>query len=255
MPTAHGHFAWHRLNTTNPEAAIAFYPQVTPWTAEPWEVSNDYTLWMNAGAPVGGVVQLGDDLTALGLGPHWMPYVSVYDVDACLRQVPRIGGQIRLGPAEIPNVGSWAVISDPQGALLGMYEPDRPRAARPWPPAIGEFSWHELATTDYKVAFDFYRALFRWEKLDEFDMGEMGIYFMFGMADQMFGGMFSGRPGVSPNWLSYVRVSDVTQAARCVKEGGGSVANGPMEVPSGAWIAQCKDAQGAAFALQTSVAE
>ena len=254
MPHTHGRFAWHRLNTADPAAAAAFYPRVTPWSAQPWDVADDYTLWMNAGRPVGGAVSLTDEFSALGLGSHWLPYVSVYDVDDCARQAVKLGARLRTGPAEIPNVGCWAVLSDPQGAAFGVYEPDRPRVPEPVP-AVGEFSWHELATTDYKSAFDFYRALFKWEQLDEYDMGEMGIYFMFGLAGQMFGGMFSNRPGPAPRWLSYVRVDDVANAAKRVAEAGGSVANGPMEVPNGAWIAQCVDGQGAQFAVQTLAPE
>ena len=86
-------------------------------------------------------------------------------------------------------------------------------------------------------------------------MGELGIYFMFGLAGHLFGGMFSNRPGPTPRWLSYVRVDDVAKAAKRVAEAGGSVANGPMEVPNGAWIAQCVDGQGAQFAVQTLAPE
>lgn len=252
MPNAHGRFAWHRLNTTDPAAAVAFYPQVTPWTAQPWELAKDYTLWMNDGEPVGGVAPLTDEFKAVNAGAHWLSYVTVYDVDACARQVPKLGGALRIAPTEIPNVGSWAVISDPQGATLGMYEPDRPPKPHGETPPVGDFSWHELATTDYKTSFEFYRALFHWERLDEYDMGEMGIYFMFGIAGHVLGGMFDSRGDGAPRWLPYIRVDDVKAAAKRVAQAGGTVGNGPMEVPNGAWIAQCRDAQGAAFALQTS---
>ena len=257
MPHTHGRFAWHRLNTADREAAAAFYPRVTAWTAQPWDVVDDYTLWMNGRDPVGGAVALTDDLRGLGLGSHWMPYVSVYDVDDCERQAVKLGATLRAGPAEIPNVGCWAVLTDPQGAAFGIYEPDRPRPAASLPaaPALGDFSWHELSTSDHRAAFAFYRSLFKWEGLDEYDMGALGIYLMFGLDGQMLGGMFTGRPGASPRWLPYVHVDDIQSAAKRVAEAGGTVANGPMEVPNGAWIAQCTDGQGAHFALQTMAPE
>ncbi len=255
MPNNHGRFAWHRLNTTDPDAAVAFYSRVTPWMAEPWEHAANYTLLKNDGHPVGGVVPLSDEFNAIGHGPHWLPYVGVYDVDDCTRQVPKLGGTVRIPMTEIPNVGCWAVISDPLGATVGIYEPDRPPTAPKPAPAVGEFSWHELATTDYKRAFEFYKTLFHWDRIDEFDMGEMGIYCMYGVGGQLLGGMFNDRTAVAPNWLCYVRVDDVKAAAERVAQAGGSVASGPMEVPSGAWIAQCTDAQGARFALQTSVTD
>ena len=97
---------------------------------------------------LGGVVPLSDDLKARGVGPHWLPYVCVYDVDASRATgagTRRHGAQ---GPKEVASIGAWAVIADPQGALVGLFEPDRSAAARPWHAPIGEFSWHELSTTD-----------------------------------------------------------------------------------------------------------
>jgi predicted enzyme related to lactoylglutathione lyase len=107
-------------------------------------------------------------------------------------------------------------------------------------------------TNDYKAAFEFYKALLKWERISEADMGPLGMYFMFGQNGQTYGGMFNRTPEMPPpNWLPYVRVDDVTTAVDAVKRNGGTVMNGPMEVPGGDWIAQCLDAQGAAFALHT----
>jgi predicted enzyme related to lactoylglutathione lyase len=52
-----------------------------------------------------------------------------------------------------------------------------------------------------------------------------------------------------PFWLYYVYVKDLDKAAESVKQHGGQVLNGPMEVPGGDRIAQCMDPQGAAFAI------
>jgi predicted enzyme related to lactoylglutathione lyase len=248
---AHGRFVWHELAVPSPDAAQTFYTQVTPWKTQPWDHSPDYTLLTNEGTPLGGIAQLTADLAARGVPPHWLPYVSVYDVDACARQAVSLGGQLRMGPKEVPNVGAWAVVADPQGAVLGIYEPANvPREAAP--PRVGDFSWHELTTSDYNAGAEFYRALFRWEHVSDFDMGEMGIYSMFGQRGETYGGMFNRSPTMPPaNWLSYVRVGDVKSSVGRVKELGGTVLNGPMEVPGGDWVAQCLDPQGAAFALHT----
>jgi predicted enzyme related to lactoylglutathione lyase len=255
MPTTHGRFVWHDLSTTDPAAAQAFYTKVTPWKTQPSEVSGHYTLWVNDNTPIGGLTPLGNADQMQGLPPHWLAYVYVYDVDACVRQVPRLGGQVHVGPTEVPSVGCWAVLRDPQGATIGVYEPETPSTGRTaGPPRRGEFSWHELMTTDYKAAFEFYRALFQWEKMSEFDMGPMGggIYFLYGQKGQTYGGMFNRRPEMPPpNWLSYVRVDDVKTVAQTVQQLNGKVLNGPMEVPGGDWIAQCMDPQGAAFAVHT----
>ena len=119
------------------------------------------------------------------------------------------------------------------------------------PPQLGEFSWHELATTDHRAALDFYSKLFGWNETQSVDMGEMGTYQMYGQGEEMFGGMFNKpdeMPG-PPAWLYYTLVDDIDEAVAKVRENGGQVLNGPMEVPGGSMIAQCLDPQGAMFAL------
>jgi predicted enzyme related to lactoylglutathione lyase len=254
MDTGQGRFVWHDLGTSNVDGATTFYPPLTGWTTQPWEEARSYTMWLNRGTAVGGVLPLGHPLGSWGSAPHWMPYVCVYDVDACARQVKKLGGSIVHGPYEMPNVGCWAEICDPTGGRIGMFEPaQNPPPARPSVP--GEFSWHELWTDDAKAALDFYKELFTWEQVSEFDMGAMGIYRLFGQKGQQFGGMFDRRPDMPPSmWLSYVQVPDIQAAAKQVPELGGRILNGPMEVPGGDWIVQCSDPAGAMFALHAKAA-
>jgi len=147
-------------------------------------------------------------------------------------------------------------LDDPQGAAFGIYQ----SASEPEPyspPKRGEYSWHELMTSDYRAAFEFYSALFGWQQTEEHDMGEMGVYFMFGLDGNAMGGMFN-RPADAPGgpaWLGYIRVKDVHQAVKKVTASGGTLLLGPMEVPGGDWIAQFADPQGALFAVQTFAAD
>ena len=250
MLNSQGRFVWHDLTTSNTDAAASFYTQVTPWKTQPGDHDPNYIMWVNDGQPIGGLLSLSDELKARNVPPHWLSYVYVYDVDACTRQVKALGGQVLMGPHEVPNVGCWSVISDPHGATIGLYEPEAKVPTEYRKPRRGEFSWHELATTEYKAAFDFYRALFTWEKINESDMGEMGTYFEFGKKGVPFGGMFNRRPDMPPpNWLSYIRVEDLRGAAESVKKLGGAVHQGPVEVPGGDMIAMCSDPQGAAVAF------
>jgi predicted enzyme related to lactoylglutathione lyase len=249
MPQSQSRFVWHDLATSDPAAGASFYSQILPWKTKPWEVDETYTLILNNDEPLGGIVPLADELRTRHVSPHWMPYVCVYDVDACSRQAKTLGGQVLSGPEEVPNVGSWVVVGDPQGAAIGLFEPDGKAPGHDGQARRGEFSWHELMTTDYKAAAEFYRALFNWEKTSEFDMGEMGIYHMFGKNGQVYGGMFNQPNDTPPLWLSYARVDDVTGLAEKVKKLGGAVINGPMEVPGGDWIVACTDPHGAMFAL------
>lgn len=248
QPIPTGSFVWHDLVTPRAKDAAAFYAEVAHWHVQPWEHDDtDYTLFALDDEPLGGA---GTPRAANNAAPHWTPYVYVYDADACVRQATKLGGRVQHGPVEVPNVGCWALIADPQGAEIGMFEPCALPTIRDSAPRPGEFSWHELNTTDYNAAFEFYKPLFQWEMISEEEMGGAGKYFLFGQHGHMYGGMFNGTAaGATPSWLSYVRVDDVNAALQVAQRLGGTVKRGPTEVPGGDWIAQVEDPVGAAFAL------
>jgi hypothetical protein len=137
--------------------------------------------------------------------------------------------------------------------VFAAYTPAGEPGGHDGEPAIGEFSWNELATTDYSAAFEFYRALFGWVKTNSFDMGPAGLYQMYGRKGRTLGGMFKKPPEMPgpPCWVYYIRVPSADAAANKVKAMGGQVVNGPMEVPGGDRIAQCLDPEGAMFAVHS----
>ena len=248
--TNRGRFVWYDLMTTDPKKAEPFYTRVAGWGTQPFE-GMPYTMWTRDGAPIGGVGQVEPP----GMPPHWLAYIAVPNVDAAVTQAEGLGGRTAVPGTDIPNVGRFAVLADPQGAVFAVFTPAGAGQA-PGPerdPKLGEFSWHELTTTDYKKAFAFYQAMFGWEKTGEHDMGPMGMYFMFGRNGRELGGMFNttGDLKMPPNWTLYINVDSADAAAERVKAHGGQVLNGPMEVPGGDRIAQCTDPQGAVFAVHS----
>lgn len=248
-----GRFVWYDLMTTDPGGAADFYTKVAGWGTQPWEgASTPYTMWTTHDTPIGGVMKLPPEMAG-AVPPHWIGYVAVPNVDESARQAAELGGKVLTAPMDIPEVGRFAVISDPQGAAIAIFTPKEGASRPDAPPNVGEFSWHELTTTDHRNAYAFYQKLFGWDKTGDFDMGEMGVYQTYGRGDQMLGGMWT-KPAdmpMPPNWLYYIRVPNVDQAAERVKELGGQVLNGPMDVPGGDRIAQCMDPQGAAFAVHS----
>lgn len=244
-----GRFIWHELMTTDPEAASAFYSNVIPWKTQPSGMPS-YTLWMSGKTRAGGLMALADT-EAAGTPPHWLIYVGTPDVDATAEAARRLGGKILKAPADIPNVGRFAVLSDPQGAAFAIFTPGAGSGDGAAPAgAVGDFTWHELATTDLDSALKFYTDLFGWSKGAGHDMGPMGTYQLISHGGQDVGGMYKARDASTPpSWLSYTRVADAGKAAAAVKAGGGRVLNGPMEVPGGSWIVMALDPQGGAFAV------
>ena len=259
--TLQGRFVWYELLTSEPDAATGFYTELIGWgTAEWGEGENPYVMWTTDGTPegsMGGVIPLPEEARKAGAPPHWLPYVGSSDIEATVSEAQKLGGKVLVPLTEIPTVGRFAVLSDPQGAVFAVFAPAEQAPGHEGPAQLMEFSWHELATTDHEAAFEFYDGLFGWKKTESFDMGPAGIYQMYGRKDMTLGGMFNKFEDVPgpPAWLLYIEVEDVDQAAERVQELGGKVLNGPMEVPGGGRIAQCMDPQGAAFAMHTSSAQ
>ena len=256
--TPRGRFCWYDLMTTDPDGAKSFYGRVAGWGTTVWDGGvGPYTMWTNGEQPLGGVMELPESARTAGSPPHWLAYVSTPDVDATAKRVAELGGKVLVPPAGIPTVGRYAVFADPQGACFAGFTPEADTPGHDAAPQVGEFSWHELATTDLDAAWAFYSDLFGWVKTEAMDMGPAGLYQMYGREGQMLGGIYN-KPAempFPPHWLQYVRVPDVHQAVEVVKELGGQVLNGPMEVPGGSWIAQCMDPQGAAFAVHHTAKE
>jgi predicted enzyme related to lactoylglutathione lyase len=249
MSDFHGRFIWYELMTPDTAGAKGFYSDVVGWTCD--DSMPGYTI-VGPGVGMGGVMELPQEAKAMGVPPNWTGYVAVDDVDAAVEKAKQLGGAVRVEPTDIPNIGRFAVIADPTGAVIAIMTPlpmDPPRP-QPEPNAQGHTSWRELYAGDLARAFDFYAELFGWRKDSDMDMGPLGTYRLFANQDGQVGGMMTKPDQVPvPAWLYYFQVGDIDAAADRVKSGGGQVLNGPMEVPGGGWIIQGQDPQGAMFAL------
>jgi predicted enzyme related to lactoylglutathione lyase len=203
------------------------------------------------GVPVAGIFRLKDDMRAQGVPPNWMPYVEADNVDGMAARSMTLGGQVIVSPTDIPGTGRFAVLQDPQGAVFGVYKSGTMPGGWDGKPVAGHFSWHELMTTDYEKAFEFYHALFGWDKNGEMDMGGGAMYLTFGRGEAMYGGIYTAPPemaGMHPFWLVYIHVPDVAKALATATKNGAAVHRERMEIPGGT-IAILGDPQGAGFAL------
>lgn len=113
----------------------------------------------------------------------------------------------------------------------------------------GEFCWVELVVPDPEAAAGFYGGLIGWER-ERYEPDPEG-YWYFRRQGKLVAGLEGFRTeGQVPSWLSYVRVDDAAAGAAKVESAGGTVLEGPLEVPGGAGsLAICQDTEGAAFAL------
>jgi uncharacterized protein len=251
--TSRGRLIWFDLVTSDAAGAISFYTKLVGWEIETWPGEVPYHMWVANKTAIGGVVALPAGADKSGTGPHWFAHITTPNADDAVATATRLGGKVLTPAKDIPTVGRYAILADPQGASFSAYTPDKLPPETEGPVPIGHFMWHELATTDAVAAFDFYHTLFGWEHTSQMDMGKDGTYYMFGRHrdGEALGGMYSGASAANqkPAWLHYIRVPDVDRSALQVPKLGGKVVRPAMDVPGGSRILLGIDPQGAAFAL------
>ncbi len=265
MTNKHGDFIWYELMTTDADAAARFYEAILPWT-----VGNqpDYREIQATEGGVGGMLPLTAEMTAGGARPAWVAYINVDDVDKMVESIEHGGGKVYMPARDMPGIGRFAMVADPQGASFYVMKPvppaDNPDMASNAfsydRPREGHCAWNELATSDPADALHFYGQRFGWVKDGEMDMGPMGTYEFIrhiGHAPDgspigkgMLGAVMPKMPQIPVSaWTFYFRVADIDAAAAAITANGGQILVGPMEIPGGEYSLNGMDPQGAAFGL------
>jgi uncharacterized protein len=239
---------WVDLATPDIEAAERFYGVIFGWEIPELPNSAEMGGYRRAkkdGRDVAGAMPLMQE----GQPPAWSTYVSVDDAEAIGRAVQENGGTMIAEPMAVATYGRLALFTDPEGAFFGIWEP-ADFAGAELVNEKGAIGWNELETRDPEAAKRFYGAVFGWEFEAE-SMGEMtynvatvdGVR-VAGMAD------ISGRvpDEVPAHWMVYFGSVDTDEAVAKIKELGGQVMFGPVDIPAGRF-AMVTDPQGAAFAV------
>jgi uncharacterized protein len=252
MANAHGDFIWYELITSDPEAARRFYEDVVGWRIAPAEDMPDYRLiWAAENDGVGGVMALPPGAGATGMRPMWLGYVGVDDVDTAAAAAKAAGGAIHMAPQDIPGVGRFAFLSDPQGAMIYVMRGNSPDPSHAFDQAKERHcAWNELSTTDQDGALAIYGSMFGWEKAGGMPMGELGEYSFLKSGETNLGAMMNRmKPDVPPMWVFYFFLNGLDAAVERIKAGGGSIIQEPIEIPGGSFSLVAADPQGAAFGL------
>ncbi|MBL9140665.1 MAG: VOC family protein [Phycisphaerae bacterium] len=122
-----GSFCWAEILTNDVDATKRFYCDLLGWTSNTMPMpKGDYTLLWAAGADpskklgcVGGLMKI---LPEMGpMRPCWLSYIMVQDVDAAAKRATANGGRVCCPPTDIPNVGRFAVVLDPQNAVFALF--------------------------------------------------------------------------------------------------------------------------------------
>jgi predicted enzyme related to lactoylglutathione lyase len=210
-----------------------------------------YTILRLDGNDTGGVFQFGKQELAAHVPPHWMPYIKVANADTTAAKAVSLGAQQIVPPTDIPNVGRFALIQDPAGSHVSLYEPGQHRGFKNYG-EVGTMCWADLNSTDPAKAAKFYSDCLGWTV----DSGKDGYSHITNGTghENMVGGMMKAPPGVPSHWLSYFHVADCKATAAKASQLGAKTLMPADLMPDVGTIAVLSDPQGAVFALYQPVA-
>jgi uncharacterized protein len=230
-----GTFCWVDLVTTDADAAKRFYGGLLGWDAP---AGQRYTHWTLDGRDVAGVYTLP------GVAPHWTSYVAVDDADAAAARAVELGGRVLEPPRDTGPEGRRAVIADPLGMPVALWQAGEHPGAR-LVNDVGYWCSNQLQAPHPGPAAPFYCELFGWDVVEE--EGSEPPYWAVRHRGRDNGGMVGGQDG-RPAWVVYFHVADVDETARGSEAAGGAVHFPPTTVGIGR-LAVCADPQGAAFGI------
>lgn len=238
---------WIDLMSSDVEKSKAFYGALLGWTAdEPNPDFGGYTNFRKDGEQVAGLMAAQEE----GLPDVWSVYLAVTDAAATVAAAKAAGAQVFVEPMAVGDLGTMAVMADPGGAAIGMWQPGEHRGGLV---GTGGAPCHfELHTRDYDTSVAFYRDVFGWAPQEVGD-GEDFRYSVFDVADGENAGIMDAShwlpDGVPAHWSVYFAVEDVDRALAKVAELGGATVVASEHTPYGV-LATATDATGATFKLR-----
>lgn len=254
MPHTNGLLGWVDLVTTDVEGCRSFYQQLYGWesTDMPTPMGPSYTIFTKNGKSVAGMGPQPPDMAAAP--SMWNSYVIVDDVDHVLKRVAESGGSVVMPAMDVMTQGRMAMIADPSGAVLGLWQPrDMPGAELFNAP--GALAWNELQTRDVASAKAFLTEVFGWryEPMEgspvEYYVGNLDAKEGDDKSNCGLMAMPDVVPAEVPNfWAVYFAVEDCDTSVTLAQQLGGQVFMPAMDMGPGRF-AGLNDPSGAMFFL------
>jgi predicted enzyme related to lactoylglutathione lyase len=243
-----GTFSWADVTTTDQPAAKEFYSRLFGWEAEDLPVGDGvhYSMMRVDGKEVAAISPQPQQQREAGVPPMWNNYVTVESADDAAERAKQLGATVHAPAFDVMDAGRMAVIQDPQGAFFMAWEPRANIGAR-LVNAPGALAWNELASPAPNESADFYGSLFGWT-IREFEGSPMP-YLIVMNGDRGNGGIRQlGDEPAPPHWLPYFGIDDIERGLERVRELGGRVLAGPLDINI-AKTGIVQDPQGATFAI------
>ena len=252
-PNTPGAFCWVELSTSDRPAAKTFYNTVFGWDYNdvPMPDGAHYTMAGFDDGMLGGVWELNAEMRQMNIPPHWASYVNTSDVDASAAKAKELGATIVKEPFDVMENGRMAVMLDPTGAPLSLWQPKGDESKTLHGTRHGLWGWNELMTNNVDRAGTFYGNLFGWTPSIT-EMADGTKYTTFMLGDKRAGGMMEIQKDwgdVPSHWALYFSVDDCDATLAKIKENGGTAIFDAMDIPNVGKFAALKDPQGAAFSI------
>ena len=248
---------WAELMTTDPGGALAFYSGLFGWAdqAEPIPDSDEaYHMQIVGGDPVAAIGKINDDQLEQGVPSNWGVYLAADDVDAVAAKVEGAGGAVVLPPMDVMEHGRMAVITDPSGAVVSLWQA-RAHTGFGRMREHGTFTWAEEVTDNPDAAKAFFTQVLG-VSAQTMPMPDGSEYTIIGPEGVEGAGIMKKRPEMGPmpnTWAIYFEVDDTDASAAKATELGGTVLQEPMDTPPAGRIAMIQDPQGAIFGIIKSM--
>jgi uncharacterized protein len=236
---------WVDLMSADTAAARDFYSAVLGWT---YEISGPdmgfYTQAQVRGLPAAG---LGSPPPGLRHRDIWTTYVLVDDVGATVARALGAGATVVVEPMAVGDAGSMALILDPTGGALGLWQPGEHQGAKVVNEP-GAYIWGELVTSDAAKARAFYGEVFDWTFKQVGDGEAFDYTTVHRTDDHELGGIMQAASGEDkgPHWEVYFGVADTDAAVGRAQAAGGTVTSQASDSPFGR-LAGLADPGGAEF--------
>jgi predicted enzyme related to lactoylglutathione lyase len=250
---ASGRFCWVELAAGQKRGALDFYSALFGWTPREESVplsdarKLSYTLWRRGDDDVAGMYELLPEQRASGMQPQWLPYVSVDDIEAASALGRSLSGVVLAQPIDVLEAGRMAILRDPAGARIGLWEARALEGFRPssdpGAPCSLELATHELVSTRR-----FYGELFGWRSED--GAGEEQSREVLARDGRPVASLRRRESSDAPaaGWTTLFAVADCERACGLVAELGGRVVSS-TEAGAGRRLALAQDPQGIAFGM------
>ena len=243
-------FCWADLATTDKKSAIKFYTDIFGWKSIENDTVIDYDMFTLQGKAVAAVCEMMPELKKAEIPPYWMSHIAVDNIEKYIAKVEDCGGTVISGALMTAgDNGLFALIQDPENALIGLWEGKTHKGAA-FTKINSTLCWVEHAGRNASLSVPFYEKVFSWTSKTE-NFGDMP-YTTFYSGGEPVAGLYimnSDMDSIPCHWLPYFMIENIELAIEKTKKYHGSILMPKLFIEHVGFFTVIRDPQGAVFGL------